>query len=213
MAERATRTVMPDQPLKPAPERVLIADDEYLMATGLASSLRSLGYGVLGPVSDGEAAVELAMEDRPDLALMDIRMSGGEGLSAAERLWNEFGVPVVVVSAFSDQSHIELAQRIGVFGYLLKPVSTEHLRVTIAIAWARAVSHAAMERRVKQLETTLANRKLVEQAKWLLIERQGVTENEAHSALQRTARNTRRPISEVAEGVIRAAERGDDLGL
>jgi response regulator NasT len=188
--------------IKPAPERVLIADDEHLMATGLASSITSLGFTVVGPVGDGRAAIELAKKDPPDLAVLDIRMPELEGLAAAEILWEELAVPSVIVSAFSDKRYIEHAQQIGVFGYLLKPVSTENLRVTLAIAWARATSHAVQRKRIDQLENTLNNRKVVEQAKWTLIDREGISEPEAHARLQRDARNNRRPLVEVAQEVL-----------
>jgi response regulator NasT len=155
-------------------------------------------------VGDGRAAVELARQDPPDLAILDIRMPEMDGLAAAELLWNEFSVPTIIVSAFSDKRYIESAQEIGVFGYLLKPVSTENLRVTLAIAWARATSHEVQRKRIAQLETTLTNRKIVEQAKWLLIEREGLSEPEAHAKLQRTARNNRRPLIEVALEILDA---------
>lgn len=187
---------------------MLIADDEHLMATGLASSIRSLGYTVVGPVGDGRAAVELARQDPPDLAILDIRMPEMDGLSAAEHLWNDAAVPTIIVSAFSDKRYIEHAQEIGVFGYLLKPVSTENLRVTLAIAWARATSHEVQRKRITQLETTLTNRKIVEQAKWTLIESEGLSEPEAHAKLQRTARNNRRPLVEVAQEVLDGHGRG-----
>lgn len=188
--------------IKPAPERILIADDEHLMATGLASSITSLGYTVVGPVSDGRAAIEVAKKDPPDLAVLDIRMPDVEGLDAAEVLWEELAIPSVIVSAFSDKRYIEHAQQIGVFGYLLKPVSTENLRVTLSIAWARATAQAVQRKRIDQLENTLTNRKIVEQAKWLLIEREQMSEPEAHARLQREARNNRRPLVEVAQEII-----------
>lgn len=198
---------MPDQSFKPAPDRVLIADDEHLLAAGLASSLRTLGYEVIGPVDTGQAAMEAAKDQRPDIALIDIQLPGEDGKPAAEHLWEELKVPLVIVSAFSDQSHVEAAQRLGVFGYLLKPVSTEHLRVTLAVAWARAVSQGALAKRVDQLETSLANRKLVEQAKWILIEREHIKEAEAHLRLQREARNSRRTLADVAREIIERQER------
>jgi response regulator NasT len=204
---------MPDQTFKPSPERILVADDEYLMATGLASSIRSLDYQVLGPVSDSEAAIELAREDRPDLALMDIRMPRESGVLAAETIWNELRVPIVLVSAYSDRAHVEAAQQLGVFGYLLKPVSVEHLRVAIAIGWARATAHLALEQRVTQLEQTLTNRKLVEQAKWLIIERKQLSEPEAHARLQKIARNNRRSIAAVAQEIIDAAASGGEIQI
>ncbi len=193
---------MSQRRFKPAPEHLLVADDEHLMATGLTTSLESLGYAVMGPVGDGEAAIELARAEAPDLALLDIRMPGLDGLSAAKCLWEELNIPSIIISAFSDKRYVEQAQEIGVFGYLLKPVSKENLRVTLAIAWARATSHEAQTRRIVQLEQSLGNRRIIEQAKWKLIQTRGMTEAEAHAELQKTARNNRRRLVDVAEEII-----------
>ncbi len=192
------------------PKRVLIADDEHLMATGLASSMRSLGYDIVGPASSGQEALDLAKAERPDLALLDIRMPDIDGLVVAGVLWHELAVPVIIVSAFSDSDYTERSKELGVFGYLLKPVSTENLRVTLAIAWARAREHENQRKRIHQLENTLSNRKIVEQAKWSLIERENLSEPDAHARLQRAARNNRRPLVEVAKDVLRDAGLIDD---
>lgn len=184
------------------PQRILVADDEHLMATGLTTSLAALGHSVIGPVSDGESAIDCARQEPPDLAILDIRMPGIGGLEAARILWSEMGIPTIIISAFSDPTYIEQAQQTGVFGYLLKPVSSENLRVTLSIAWARATNQAENSARITQLERTLAGRRSVEQAKWKLIEENGLTEPQAHAMLQKAARNGRRSLAEVADGVL-----------
>lgn len=192
--------------LKPNPERLLIADDEHLMAMGLASSIQSLGYEVVGPVGDGKAAVELVEslpeEERPDMALLDIRMPEMDGLSAAKILWETYRMPAVIISAFGDNRYVDQAQPIGVYSYLLKPVSSENLRVTLHIAWARASSHEIQSKRIDQLEQNLANRRTIEQAKWKLTELYNLSEAEAHTKLQRLARDNRRPIVDVAGEIL-----------
>jgi CheY-like chemotaxis protein len=102
-----------------APKRVLVADDEHLMATGLAGSLRTLDFEVVGPVASGEEALDIVADEPADLALVDIRMPGIDGLETAHRLWEERGIPSVIISAYSDESYLARAQHPGVFGQVL----------------------------------------------------------------------------------------------
>ncbi|MCA9294511.1 MAG: response regulator [Phycisphaerales bacterium] len=187
------------------PGRILIADDEHLVAAGLASCVKSLGCAVVGPAADGQEAIQLAERECPDLALLDIRMPGADGIDAAAILWRESDIPCIIVTAYSDEANVTRAQHSGVFGFLLKPVTVDSLRTAIAIAWSRANDARALRNRVGQLETTLSNRKIIEQAKWRLVETQGMSEPEAHAWLQRTSRNGRRTLVDVANEVIRQA--------
>lgn len=181
---------------------MLIAEDEYLVAMGISSSVASMGYEVQGPATDGRQALALAHERRPDLAVLDIRMPGMSGLECARVLWRELSVPCVVLSAYSDHEHVVDAQEAGVFGYLLKPLGSDALRVSLQTAWARAHDDASHRRRIAELELTLASRKVVEQAKWKLIEVRGLTEPQAHLILQKAARSDRRPLLDVAQEVL-----------
>ena len=189
-------------PNKPLPQRVLVAEDEHLIAAGIAAGLRSLGCSVIGPAPDGQAAIEAAETEPPDMAVLDIRMPGVDGLTAARQLWEDHGVPSIIVTAFSDDQYVSRAQATGVFGYVLKPVSIENLRVTLNVAWARANEAEALTTRLKQAEQSLVNRRVVEQAKWKLIEMLKITEAEAHARLQQAARDKRRKIIEVANDVL-----------
>ncbi len=193
---------MTDAPTIPVLTRILVADDEHLVSAGIAASLVTLGFVVVGPVPDGQVALELATQDPPDLALLDIRMPRMDGLTAAAQLWNNLHIPSVIISAYSSQNYLELAQDTGIFGYLLKPITTESLRVTLAVAWARAMNHAAQTGRITQLQDTLANRRTIEMAKWRLVETQKLSETDAHSALQRAARSTRRRLVDVAQDLL-----------
>jgi AmiR/NasT family two-component response regulator len=184
------------------PKRILVADDEHLMATGLATGLRSLDFTVVGPVSDGESACETCREADVDMALLDIRMPGMDGLTAAAQIWEERQIPSVIISAYSDDRYLARAQQIGVYGYLLKPVSTENLRVTISVAWSRAMAHSEQGKRVDQLQGLLANRRTIEQAKWILVQEKGMTEPDAHAYLQRMARDSRQRLVDVASTVL-----------
>jgi response regulator NasT len=136
------------------------------------------------------------------MAVMDIRMPGMSGLECAKVLWHEMSVPCVVLSAYSDHEHVVDAQEAGVFGYLLKPLGTDALRVSLQTAWARALDDASHRKRIAELELTLASRKVVEQAKWKLIEVRGLTEPQAHRVLQKAARSDRRPLLDVAQEVL-----------
>lgn len=189
-------------PIKSLPPRVLVAEDEHLIAAGIAAGLRSLGCAVIGPAPDGQAALEAAESDPPDMAVLDIRMPTVDGLTAARHLWDDHGIPSVIVTAFSDDQYVSRAQATGVFGYVLKPVSIENLRVALNVAWARANEADVMAARIRQLEKSLEARKIVEQAKWKLIESMKITEPEAHAKLQGLARDQRRKLADVAADVL-----------
>jgi AmiR/NasT family two-component response regulator len=201
----AARTV-PIETLPERPTRILVADDEHLVATDLALTLGELGYTVVGPAADGEAAVHLARLSVPDLALLDIQMPKRDGLSAAAELMKELGVPVVILSAYSDAENVDGAQKAGVFGYLVKPVQEDQLRVAIEVAWSRFRLFIAERSEAESLRRRLEERKVIEQAKWILVSRKGITEPEAMQLLQRKARDTRRKLGDVALEVVRANE-------
>jgi len=192
---------------------VLIADDEHLVATGIAAHVRDLGHKVVGIAADGEAAVALAREQSPNLALLDIRMPKASGVEAAMVLYQELGIPSVIISAYSDEEHVSRIQGYGagcgVYGYLLKPVSRDELRVTIGLAQQRASVDNFHSTRINQLEQNLTNRRVVEQAKWILVEKKGMSEPQAHERMQKVARDRRRPLIEIAQAVIQS---GDLLG-
>jgi len=184
------------------PQRILVADDEHLVATGIAATLNALGHEVIGPAADGAQAIELCAQHRPDLALLDIRMPEVDGLAAAHEIYQRFAVPVVIFSAYSDPQYVESSQDVGVFGYILKPVSQDQLRVVISVAWGRYRDAVSQSSEIQSLQKRLADRKLIEQAKWVLVEKRGIGEPEAMRLLQRHARSNRRPLVEVAQSVI-----------
>jgi AmiR/NasT family two-component response regulator len=184
------------------PQRVLVADDEHLVAAGIIGLLLDLGYEAVGPANSGDSAVTLARSDSPDIALLDIRMPEAEGLEAAETIYNEMGIPVIMVSAYSDPDYIATGQRIGVFGYLLKPVTADQLRIGIEIAWSRFLKHLDLTDQVDNLHERLEQRKVIEQAKWIVVKRKDIPEPEAMRMLQKQARNGRKPLIEVAQAVI-----------
>ena len=184
------------------PRKLLLADDEHLVASGLASSLEELGYTVIGPATDGDEAIELCRSHQPDLALLDIRMGRTNGLEAAEVLFNELATPVIIFTAYCDEKYIETGARIGIFGYLLKPVPKEQLRAAISVAWGRYLAWVQQNFEIGKLRTRLEDRKIIEQAKWTIVARKGVTEPEAMKMLQMHARNSRTALVDVARSVL-----------
>lgn len=193
--------------------RILIADDEHLVSAGIVTSVTSLGYEAVGPVADGEAAIKLATEQKPDLAILDIKMPIMDGLTCAKKLWDTLTIPSLIVSAYSSEQYVTQAQELGVFGYLIKPVSTESLRAAIAVAWARANGASKQDSRIDQLERTLSTRRVVEMAKWRLVETMSMSEQNAHNTLQHTARARRKKLVEVAQSILDAEQEHWDLDM
>ncbi|MBT8484842.1 MAG: response regulator [Phycisphaerales bacterium] len=192
--------------LPPLPRSIIVADDEHLVATGMAGSIRELGFTVIGPAADGEEVIEMCRTSRPDLALLDIRMPKKNGLATAEVLYRQFGIPVVIFSAYSDREYVEAGNRVGVFGYLLKPVTQDQLRVGVSVAWGRFIDAASSDHEITRLRERLEDRKIVERAKWVVVQRKGITEPEAMRLLQRQARNNRRPLAELCRGILENEE-------
>jgi response regulator NasT len=194
-------------PPPPHPRRILVADDEHLVATSLSISLGQLGYVTVGPASDGERAVQLARVGLPDMALLDIRMPRRDGVSAAAELFTELAIPVIIVSAYSDAGQVAGAADAGVFGYLVKPTTTEQLRAAIEIAWGRFCHLLTTQRENSDLRRKLEERKVIERAKWALVESMSITEPEAMDKLRQRARDSRRPMVEVALELLKERER------
>lgn len=136
------------------------------------------------------------------MALLDIRMPRRDGLSAAEIIYKRMRIPVIIFSAYSDPEYVESGSRIGVYGYILKPVTQDQLRVGISVAWARYVDSLERGDEIRNLKERLENRKIVEQAKWIIVKRKNISEPEAMKTLQRQARNNRRTLADVARSVI-----------
>jgi response regulator NasT len=184
------------------PAVILVAEDEHLLAQNLMQNVQALGFKALGPAANGSQALQLARQERPDLALLDIRMPDMNGLEAAQILYSQMGVPVIFISAFTDREYIEAGARIGVLGYLLKPITLDELRVTIAIAWARYLRHCELDGQVRDLRKSLDDRKIVERAKGLVMKRLNVGEDEAMRRLQKQARDSRRKLADLARAIL-----------
>ncbi len=191
-----------DPPLANQPSDILIAEDDALLAASLSHNVRELGYHVIGPASNGEEAIALAKTDKPDLALMDIRMPIINGLGAATVLFKHMGIPVVIISAHCDPEYLDAGKRVGVFGYLVKPVTADQIRVNIEVAWSRFQQQEQLRHEVQGLKVALEDRKFIERAKGMLMDRLGLGENEAMSRLKKQARDSRRRLSDLARALV-----------
>jgi len=190
--------------------RIIIADDESIIRMDLKEMLTSLGYLVVGEVGDGQSAVNLARELKPDLVIMDIKMPGMDGITAAKILTEERIAPVLFLTAFSQKDLVEGAKEAGVVAYLVKPFRESELIPAIEIALARFQEFRALEKQVGDLAEALETRKLVDRAKGILMDTQGLTEAEAFRRIQKMSMNTRKPMKEIAQAIILAhqAEKG-----
>lgn len=185
--------------------RVIVADDESIIRMDLREMLTNLGYLVVGEAGDGRSAVNLARELRPDVVIMDIKMPGGiDGIDAAKILTEERIAPVVLLTAYSQRELVERAKEAGVVGYIVKPFRESDLVPAIEVALARFAEFRALEKEVGDLKEALETRKLVDRAKGILMDTQGLTEAEAFRRIQKMSMDTRKPMKEVAEAIILA---------
>ena len=187
--------------LRPA-RRVVVAEDEALIRLDIVEMLREAGYDVVAEADNGQLAVELAREHRPDLVLMDVKMPVLDGITAAEQIASERIAPVVLLTAFSQRELVERAREAGAMAYVVKPFTVDDVVPAIEIAISRFEEISALEREVSDMKEQFATRKLVERAKSLLITRMGLTEPEAFRWIQKTSMDRRLSMREVAEAII-----------
>lgn len=192
--------------------RVLVAEDEALIRMDLVELLTEEGYEVIGQAGDGEQALAMARELEPDLVVMDVKMPKMDGITAAEQIAEDRICPVVMLTAFSQRELVERAREAGAMAYVVKPFDASDVVPAIEIAIGRFNELRALEDEVTDLEDRLASRKAVDQAKGLLQQGLGLSEQEAFRWIQKTAMDMRKSMREVAEGVISHAKQGKTLG-
>jgi response regulator NasT len=187
--------------------RVLIAEDDPVIAMGLVARLESLAHEVLPPASDGERAVQAARDHRPDLYLFDIDLPRLDGLAAARRLAEEgLRRPVVAITGVDDPALVERSAEVGADAFLTKPIDERELDAAIRLAAGRHAELEALEAEVARAREALEERKLVEHAKGILIEALGLSEPEALRRMRRLARDRNATLPEVARAVIEQRE-------
>lgn len=182
--------------------RVVLAEDEALIRLDLKEMLEEEGYEVVGEAGDGHAAVRLAREERPDLVILDVKMPGLDGLSAAERIADERLAPVLVLTAFSQQDLVQRAAAARAMGYLVKPFQKTDVVPAIELAVSRHRELTVLEDEVTDLEERLETRTLVDRARGRLMDQYGMAEADAFRFLQKTAMDRRLRLAEVARRVL-----------
>jgi len=187
-----------DAPATAPPRRIVLGEDEALIRLDLKEMLEEEGYEVVGEAGDGESAVRLAQELRPDLVILDIKMPGVDGLAAAERISAERVAPVLILTAFSQKDLVDRAARAKAMGYLVKPFQKSDVVPAMEIALARYEELRALEDEVQDLDERLETRKLVDRAKGVLMDRYSMKEADAFRFLQKTSMDKRLKLAEVA---------------
>jgi AmiR/NasT family two-component response regulator len=190
----------------PLTTRVVIAEDEALIRLDLKEMLEEEGYSVVGEAGDGEQAVELAREHKPDLVILDVKMPKLDGISAAEKIAEERIAPVLMLTAFSQRDLVERARDAGAMAYLVKPFSKSDVVPAIEMAVSRFTELRELENEVADLTLRLETRKLVDRAKSILQTSYGLTEPAAFRWIQKTSMDRRMSMQQVAEAVILDAD-------
>jgi response regulator NasT len=182
--------------------RVVIAEDEALIRLDLKEMLEEEGFEVVGEAGDGETAVSLTQQTKPDLVILDVKMPVMDGITAAEQIARDRIAPVVMLTAFSQRDLVERAREAGAMAYLVKPFSKSDLLPAIEIALSRYAQIAALESEVSDLQERLATRKIIDRAKGVRQTEHGRTEPAAFRWIQKVSMDGRRSMREVAQGVV-----------
>src|SRR6266511_3479204 len=185
-----------------APLRILVAEDETIIRLDLRALLERAGFEVCAEARDGEEAVALARSERPDVAVLDVKMPKLDGIEAARRILDERPIPIVMLTAYGQDELVQRAAEAGVFGYLVKPFREQDLLPAIQTARARFEELAALREEAYSLSEALAARKVIERAKGLLMTKESLSEEEAFARLRKASQVSGRPLKVVAEAVV-----------
>ncbi|NMM99557.1 transcriptional regulator [Bifidobacterium sp. DSM 109958] len=189
-----------------ARRKVVVAEDEALIRMDIVEALTDAGYDVVGQAANGDEAVDLAREYKPDVVVMDVKMPGKDGITAATEIAQENIAPVVMLTAFSQQSLVEKAADAGAMAYVVKPFVPEKLLPALEVAISRFDQINALKDEVTDMKARFEARKRVDRAKGLLMENMGLTESEAFRWIQKTSMDRRLTMQEVADAVIAQVE-------
>lgn len=186
--------------------RIAVADDEADMRQYFGMILPRLGHEVVAVAENGQQLIEACRLHQPDLVVTDIRMPEMDGIAAASAIYEHRPIPVILVSAFHDPDLIARAEQNHVLAYLIKPIKRENLQTAISITMARFRTFEALRKEATDLRQALADRKVIERAKGLLMEKAGLSEADAFRRLQRLASDRNLKLIEVANSLILAEE-------
>lgn len=192
----------PSDPGAAPRRRAVVAEDEALIRMDVVETLREAGFDVVGEAGDGETAVRLATDLRPDVVVMDVKMPVMDGITAAERIGKEHAAPVVLLTAFSQTELVERARDAGAMAYVVKPFTPADLLPAIEIAISRYSQITALEAEVADMAERFETRKRVDRAKGLLMTKMGLSEPDAFRWIQKTSMDRRLTMREVADAVI-----------
>jgi two-component system, response regulator PdtaR len=184
------------------PMRILVAEDETIIRLDLRGLLENAGYEVVAEALNGEEAIRLAREHEPDLAVLDVKMPRLDGIDAARQILEERPIPIVMLTAFGQRELVERAAEAGVYGYLVKPFREQDLILAIETAKARHEELVAVRAEADSLSEALADRKAIERAKGLLMEKEKLSEAEAFGRLRKASQHSGRPLRVIADAVI-----------
>jgi len=191
-----------EESIAPKRRRAVVAEDEALIRMDIVETLREGGYDVVGEGANGEEAVALATEHRPDVVVMDVKMPVMDGITAAEHIAKARLAPVVLLTAFSQTELVERARDAGAMAYVVKPFTPADLLPAVEIAASRYVEIKALEAEIMDITERMDTRKKVERAKGLLMENMRLNEPESFRWIQKTSMDRRLTMREVAEAVI-----------
>jgi AmiR/NasT family two-component response regulator len=184
----------------PTSARILVAEDEAIIRLDLVEMLQEAGYTVVGQASNGQEAIDLAKDLKPDLTILDVKMPVLDGISAAEEIIHI--APVLMLTAFSQKELVDRARDAGVMAYVVKPFSISDLIPAMEIAMSRHRQMLSLSAEVADLHERLETRKLIDRAKGILMQALNLTEPEAFSWIQRAAMDRRMSMKDVAQAVI-----------
>ena len=184
------------------PKKILIVDDQDKPRNALKMALLGSGYEVIGEGKTGKEAIELSESLRPDLILMDVKMPEMDGIAATKEINHRYPMPIIICSVKRDEGTIQRAKEAGVMGYLIKPVREEELKASIELAILRFKEFEALRREVEDLKEALEARKVIEKAKGILMEKDGIREREAFRKIQKLSMDNRKSMKDVAEAII-----------
>ena len=186
--------------------RVLIAEDNAKTRLFLKNQLELMGFEVVAAVPNGEEAVKLVPELKPDLVIMDIKMPKMNGIEAAKEISSKGLIPIILITGLSSDELAAQAIEAGVFAYLVKPVTKKHLEPAIKIALARYEQFKSLKTEVLDLKDAIETRKLVERAKGILMKRCNISEDDAFKLLQTHSQKENKKMKEVAENIVAASK-------
>jgi AmiR/NasT family two-component response regulator len=198
----------PTENAAPRQRTAIVVEDEALIRMDVVETLREAGFDVVGEAGDGETAVALALEHRPDVVVMDVKMPELDGISAAERIAKAHAAPVVLLTAFSQTELVERARDAGAMAYVIKPFSPADLLPAVEIAISRYSEISALSAEVADLTERFETRKRVDRAKGLLMTKMGLSEPESFRWIQKTSMDRRLTMREVADAVIDQVGKG-----